>query len=80
MNLRLTSLLAALFFTLPFFAAGAEPAKNFVITENGAVADAQTLNTEAIQKTIDAAAIAGGGTVVIPKGTFFPGRFSSSRV
>jgi alpha-L-rhamnosidase len=43
------------------------------ITESGAVADAKTINTAAIQKTIDTVAAAGGGTVVIPKGTFRSG-------
>jgi polygalacturonase len=45
-------------------------AKSFVITDYGAVADGTTLNTAAIQKAIDAAQAAGGGTVVIPAGTF----------
>ena len=52
--------------------ASANPMKEFDITKYGAVADGQTLNTGAIQKTIDAAA-AGGGTVVIPQGTFLSG-------
>jgi alpha-L-rhamnosidase len=43
------------------------------ITEAGAVGDGKTLNTAAIQKTIDRAAAAGGGTVVIPKGVFLSG-------
>ncbi|HEV7403239.1 MAG TPA: glycosyl hydrolase family 28 protein [Chthoniobacteraceae bacterium] len=54
-------------------ATSAEPGKQFVITQNGAVADGVTLNTVAIQKTIEAAAAAGGGTVVIPRGTFVSG-------
>jgi polygalacturonase len=54
-------------------AAGAEPIKRFVITEHGAVGDGQTLNTEAIQRAIAAATGAGGGTVVIPRGTFLSG-------
>jgi polygalacturonase len=37
------------------------------------VGDGKTLNTDAIQKTIDACAAAGGGTVVVPKGTFLSG-------
>jgi polygalacturonase len=53
--------------------AGGEPMKQFAITSQGAIADGQTLNTEAIQKTIDAAAAAGGGTVVIPQGIFLSG-------
>ncbi len=47
--------------------------KDFPITDYGAVADGKTLNTDAIQKAIDAAAAAGGGTVVVPKGTFLSG-------
>lgn len=43
------------------------------ITEFGAVADAKTLNTEAIQKTIDTTAAEGGGVVEIPPGTFRSG-------
>jgi polygalacturonase len=42
------------------------------ITRYGAVADAKTLNTTAIQKAIDAAAEK-GGTVTIPAGTFLSG-------
>ena len=47
--------------------------RRFLITEFGAVADAKTLNTVAIQKTIDAASAAGGGVVVVPPGTFLSG-------
>jgi polygalacturonase len=47
--------------------------RRFVITAFGAVADGSTLNTKAIQKTIDAAARAGGGTVEIPAGVFRSG-------
>ena len=43
------------------------------ITAFGAVADGATMNTQAIQKAIDQTAAAGGGTVVIPKGTFLSG-------
>ncbi|HEU5080854.1 MAG TPA: glycosyl hydrolase family 28 protein [Opitutaceae bacterium] len=43
------------------------------ITEFGAVADAKTLNTEAIQRAIDDVAKAGGGVVEIPQGTFLSG-------
>lgn len=45
----------------------------YVITDFGAVADGTTLNTAAIQHTIDVAAQAGGGVVVIPAGTFRSG-------
>ncbi len=42
------------------------PGKDFLITDFGAVADGQTLNTAAIQKAIDTCSATGGGTVVIP--------------
>lgn len=47
---------------------GAE-ATRFLITEYGAKPDSTILQTEAIQKAIDAAAVQ-GGTVVIPRGVF----------
>jgi polygalacturonase len=43
------------------------------ITDLGAVPDGKTLNTDAIQKTIDQVAASGGGTVVVPKGIFLSG-------
>jgi polygalacturonase len=45
----------------------------FLITRYGALPDAKTLNTKAIQSAIDACAKAGGGDLVIPKGTFITG-------
>jgi len=48
-------------------------AKRYLITEHGAVADGTTLNTKAIQATIDECAKNGGGTLVIPKGVFLSG-------
>ncbi|MCS7033642.1 MAG: glycoside hydrolase family 28 protein [Phycisphaerae bacterium] len=45
----------------------------FEITRFGAVGDGETRNTRQIQATIDAAAEAGGGTVVVPAGTFVTG-------
>jgi polygalacturonase len=50
-----------------------QPLKRYDITANGAVADGQTLNTQVIQATIDKCSAAGGGTVVVPKGTFRTG-------
>jgi polygalacturonase len=46
------------------------PSAVFNITKYGAVGDGKTLNTTAIQKTIDACAAAGGGTVLVPSGNF----------
>ena len=43
------------------------------ILNYGAVADGVTLNSEAIQKAIDAVAEAGGGRVTVPAGTFLTG-------
>ena len=46
--------------------------KRFNITDYGAVADGQTINTRSIQDAIDAAAES-GGTVHVPAGTFMTG-------
>lgn len=49
-------------------------ANNFNVVDYGAIADGETLNTEAIQATIDAAHTAkGGGSVIFPKGVFLTG-------
>ncbi len=45
-------------------------AKFFDVTEFGATGDGTTLDTEAINKAIEAAAAAGGGTVYFPAGTY----------
>jgi polygalacturonase len=47
--------------------------KAYVITDFGAKPDSTLVQTEAIQKGIDAAARNGGGVVVIPKGIFMSG-------
>lgn len=49
------------------------PRAVFNITNYGAVGDGKTLNTAAIQKTIDACSAAGGGTVLVPAGKFLFG-------
>jgi polygalacturonase len=51
----------------------ARPEPEWVITKQGAKGDGATLNTAAIQRTIDECAKAGGGTVVVPRGTFITG-------
>ncbi|MBN1973807.1 MAG: glycoside hydrolase family 28 protein [Sedimentisphaerales bacterium] len=50
-----------------------KPAKRYVITDYGAVTDPNIVNTKAIQDTIDKCASDGGGTVVVPAGTFITG-------
>lgn len=59
-----------LFFTLSLSIAAA---KEYNISSFGAVGDGLTMNTLAIQKTIDAAHNGGGGKVVIPSGEFLTG-------
>jgi polygalacturonase len=68
-----SSLFAAAVFTFCICPApGAEP-QRFDISEHGAVGDGKTLNSKAIQSTIDECAGSGGGTLVIPKGQFVSG-------
>ncbi len=52
------------------------PAKTFRVTDYGAVGDGKTLNTAALQHTIDTCGQAGGGTVLIPAGRFLTGPFT----
>jgi len=49
------------------------PPAVFNITNYGAIGDGRTLNTVAIQKTIQACSAAGGGTVLVPAGNFLFG-------
>jgi unsaturated rhamnogalacturonyl hydrolase len=49
------------------------PAREFPITDFGAVADGKADCTEAIRKAIEACHKAGGGRVVIPRGEFLSG-------
>ena len=49
------------------------PTNIFNITSYNAIGDGVTTNTSAIQSAINAASAAGGGTVVIPAGTFLSG-------
>jgi polygalacturonase len=52
------------------------PTNTFNVTKYGGVGDGKTLNTAAIQKTIDTASAAGGGIVLIPEGKFLTGPFT----
>lgn len=67
-NLKQLTLISALQFIVSF-----GNAQTYNILDYGAVPDGLTLNSEAIQKTIDACAEAGGGTVLVPAGTFVTG-------
>jgi hypothetical protein len=51
----------------------ANGARRFVITSFGTVGDGKTSNTPAIQSSIDKVAKEGGGTAVVPGGTFRTG-------
>lgn len=48
-------------------------AKDYVITDYGAVSDTTRLSTEAIQRAVDACSAAGGGRVVVPAGQYATG-------
>lgn len=60
--------LAALFLLL-----ATASAATFNVRDYGAKADGQTLDSPAINKAIDAASAAGGGTVTLPAGTYLSG-------
>lgn len=49
------------------------PARDFVVTEFGAVGDGVTVNTRAFADAIAQCATAGGGRVVVPAGKFYTG-------
>src|SRR5258708_5562979 len=76
-DLRFLFLFAALLFFVVAAPAADQPAalpsKTFLITGHGAVGDGKTLNTISIRQAIDHCAAAGGGVVVVPKGTFITG-------
>jgi hypothetical protein len=52
---------------------GSLQAATFNVRDYGAAGDGKTLDTPAINKAIEAAAAAGGGTVVFPAGTYVSG-------
>ena len=73
---RLIPSKAFLALALAAFSLGAGPARAATIlsiADHGAVGDGKTLNTLAIQDTINRCAGAGGGTVLVPGGVFVTG-------
>ena len=57
-------------FLLTVLLSSAAGAKDYVITDFGAVSDTTVLSTEAIQQAIDRCSEAGGGRVVVPAGMY----------
>ncbi|MBS0662620.1 MAG: hypothetical protein JSR48_05105 [Verrucomicrobia bacterium] len=51
------------------------PARTFNLADYGAVGDGHTMNTEAFRRAIAAIAQAGGGRLVVPRGTYVTGPF-----
>jgi len=72
--IHITCHVAVVLFLLPLHANSRQ--KEYPVTSFGAKGDGISLNTSAIQKAIDAASSAGGGTVVIPEGRFLSGCIS----
>ncbi len=62
-----------LFLTSTLLAGVFARAADYAVTDFGAVAGGETINTAAIQRAIDTAAGKGGGTVVVPAGVFRSG-------
>lgn len=69
--LTLILLLTGVWMMLAFIAT--KPKNRYLITNYGAKGDSVTINTQAIQKTIDECMARGGGIVVVPKGIFSSG-------
>ena len=70
---RTTKKILQLLILFIFLSANFLKSETFDIKTFGAVADGKTINTLAIQKAIDKCKDAGGGTVLIPQGTFISG-------
>jgi polygalacturonase len=60
-------------FTMPPVATPQFPKRDFLITDYGANANGQVLNTDAFAKAIKACSDAGGGRVIVPAGTWLTG-------
>jgi alpha-L-rhamnosidase len=77
MNMSRRAMLPLIGGGLAFAIAGrpvlAARSRRFRVTDFGAKGDGRTLNTAAIQRAVDACAVAGGGAIVIPRGIFLSG-------
>src|SRR5436305_6016781 len=58
---------------LPPVSAADDGDRNFNVRNYGAVGDGKNLDSPAIDKAIQAAAVGGGGTVYLPPGTYLSG-------
>ena len=54
-------------------------ARLFDVRDHGACGDGESIDTQAIQKAIDACGAAGGGRVLFPKGRSMSGTISRTR-
>jgi polygalacturonase len=72
----LKTYLANLPFAMPELKEPVFPDHKVIIVNYGAVADGKTLNTKAFADAIHACAQAGGGTVIVPPGTWLTGPIS----
>ena len=69
MNRLITSVSLAISFAL----AQGISAKDYIITSHGVTNDSTKIQTAAFQKVIDMAEAAGGGRIIVPKGTYLTG-------
>jgi polygalacturonase len=60
-------------FAMPAIGVPSFPDRRVSVAEHGAVPDGHTLNTKAFAEAIESCAKAGGGTVVVPRGTWLTG-------
>lgn len=73
LNISLYIVLVLSFICTGRLLAANETQKRYLITDNAAIGDGQTINTKNIQATIDQCAAKGSGIVVVPKGVFLTG-------
>jgi len=69
-TMTIKKILISLFLTITAMSA---QAKNYDVTDYGAVPDGKTMATQAINKAVEACHSGGGGVVYVPAGTFLTG-------